>query len=139
MTTDPVVTRHLKDLLALTRFLRSKQRITLARLETDLATRLAIERAFQLAIQNVLDIAAHVLAAEGWNDWNEYRELGPKLGEHGVISRPLAQSVARMAGFRNLLVHEYVVITLHRMREYLQTHLDDFDQFAAAIRKHLRR
>ena len=138
MKSDPVVARHLKDLLEKVRFLRSHQAITLARLE-ELGTRLAIERGFQLAIQNVLDITAHILAAEGWNDWDEYRELGPKLAAHGVIPAQLGQVLARMAGFRNLLIHEYAVIKTNRMRDYLRHHLDDFDDFAAAIQKYLRR
>jgi uncharacterized protein YutE (UPF0331/DUF86 family) len=135
---DPVISRHLKDLLEKVRFLRSHQAITLARLEKELGTRLAIERAFQLAIQNVLDVTAHVLAAKGWNDWDEYRELGPKLAAHDVISSELGQALARMAGFRNLLIHEYAVIKTSRMRDYLRHHLDDFDHFAAAIQKFLR-
>jgi uncharacterized protein YutE (UPF0331/DUF86 family) len=136
---DPVVSRHLKDLLDKVRYLRSQQTVDARRLREDLGTRLAVERAFQLAIQNVLDVAAHVLAAEGWNDWDEYRELGPKLAEHEVLTDQLGQSLARMAGFRNLLVHEYAVIKPQRMRDYLQNHLDDFDEFASAIRKYLRR
>ena len=43
-----------------------------------------------------------------------------------------------MAGFRNLLIHEYAVIKTSRMRDYLRQHLDDFDHFAAAIQKYLR-
>lgn len=139
MKPDPVVSRHLKDLLDKVRYLRSQQTVDARRLREDLGTRLAVERAFQLAIQNVLDVAAHVLAAEGWNDWDEYRELGPKLAEHEVLTDQLGQSLARMAGFRNLLVHEYAVIKPQRMRDYLQNHLDDFDEFASAIRKYLRR
>ncbi len=139
MKSDPVVTRHLKDLLEKVRFLRSHQAITLARLEQELGVRLAMERAFQLAIQNVLDITAHILAAEGLNDWDEYRELGPKLAAHGIIPSPLGQALARMAGFRNLLIHEYAIIKTSRMRDYLRHHLDDFDVFAEAIQKYLRR
>jgi uncharacterized protein YutE (UPF0331/DUF86 family) len=136
---DAVVNRRLKDLLEKVRYLRSQQAVELRRLREDLGIRLAVERAFQLAIQSVLDIAAHVLAAEGWNDWDEYRELGPKLAEHGVLANDLGEAISRMAGFRNLLVHEYAVIKPHRMRDYLRRHLDDFDEFAKAIRAHLRR
>jgi uncharacterized protein YutE (UPF0331/DUF86 family) len=125
---DPVVARHLKDLLEKVRFLRSQQYVTVQGLRQDLGKRLAVERAFQLAIQNVLDVAAHVLAAEGWNDWDEYRELGSRLADHGVLPKTLGEALARMAGFRNLLVHEYAAIKLDRVHEYLRLHLDDFDQ-----------
>jgi len=47
---DPVIARHLKDLLEKTGFLRSQQRISAVELRKDLGTRLAIERAFQLAM-----------------------------------------------------------------------------------------
>jgi uncharacterized protein YutE (UPF0331/DUF86 family) len=136
---DPVTTRHLKDLLEKVRYLRAHRDVEAAQLRKDLGLRLAIERAFQLAIQNVLDVAAHILTAEGWNDWDEYRELGPKLADHGVISPALGQALASMAGFRNLLIHEYAIIKEDRMRDYLRHHLADFDRFAAAVRAHMRR
>lgn len=139
MKPDPIITRHLKDLLEKVGYLRAHRGVNAARLRQDLGLRLAIERAFQLAIQNVLDIAAHVLAAEGWNDWDEYRELGPRLADHGVISAALGQALASMAGFRNLLIHEYAVIKEGRMCAYLRDNLDDFDRFAAAVRTHVRR
>lgn len=139
MKRDPVVARHLKDLLEKVRFLRSHQALSLAELRSDLKARLAIERAFQLAIQNVLDIAAHMLSAEGWNDWEEYRELGPKLVEHGVLTPELGQALARMAGFRNLLIHEYAAIKMERVRDYLRHNLDDFDRFAGSVRAYVRR
>jgi hypothetical protein len=47
---DPIVSRHLKDLLEKVRFLRSQQTVDLRRLRENLGTRLAVERAFQLAI-----------------------------------------------------------------------------------------
>jgi uncharacterized protein YutE (UPF0331/DUF86 family) len=136
---DPVVARHLKNLLEKLGYLRAQQDIGLARLQRDLGARLAIERAFQLAIQNVLDIAAHILASEGWNDWEEYRELGPKLAQHRVITAKLGEAVARMAGFRNLLIHEYAAIKTARMHEFLRRNLRDFDRFARAVRAYGRR
>jgi uncharacterized protein YutE (UPF0331/DUF86 family) len=136
---DPVTTRHLKDLLEKVRYLRSHRDVDAAQLRRDLGLRLAIERAFQLAIQNVLDIAAHILATEGWNDWDEYRQLGPKLADHDLISAALGDALANMAGFRNLLIHEYAVIREDRMTDFLRHHLDDFDRFAAAVRVYLRR
>ena len=139
MKADPVITRHLKDLLEMVRYLRAHQGVDAAHLRKDLGLRLAIERAFQLAIQNVLDIAAHILTAQGWNDWDEYRELGPKLADHGVIAAALAPALAQMAGFRNLLLHEYAIIKEDRMCDYLRDNLDDFDRFAAAVRAYLRR
>jgi uncharacterized protein YutE (UPF0331/DUF86 family) len=56
-----------------------------------------------------------------------------------VIAPPLAQAVARLARFRNLLIHEYAIIKGGRMCEYLHNTLVDFDRFASAVRAYLRR
>jgi uncharacterized protein YutE (UPF0331/DUF86 family) len=40
-----------------------------------------------------------------------------------------------MAGFRNILVHEYLEIDRHRVYHMLERDLADFDRFIKAISK----
>jgi len=42
-----------------------------------------------------------------------------------------------MAGFRNILVHEYLEIDRRRVYQVLREELQDFDRFIAAISKRL--
>ena len=43
--------------------------------------------------------------------------------------------VAPMAGFRNLLVHEYLEIDRHRVYSILENDLADFERFIKAVGK----
>jgi uncharacterized protein YutE (UPF0331/DUF86 family) len=44
-----------------------------------------------------------------------------------------------LAGFRNLLVHDYARVDPGRVREMLQTRLPDLEAFAAAVEEWLDR
>jgi uncharacterized protein YutE (UPF0331/DUF86 family) len=56
------------------------------------------------------------------------------LAQHGLLEPELAEKVAKMVGFRNLLVHEYEEIDPKRLRSALEQ-LDDFRAFAESMSK----
>jgi uncharacterized protein YutE (UPF0331/DUF86 family) len=51
------------------------------------------------------------------------------------VSARLARKLTSMAGFRNILVHEYLEIDRRRVYRILQKELGDFDRFVTAITK----
>jgi uncharacterized protein YutE (UPF0331/DUF86 family) len=55
------------------------------------------------------------------------------MGELGVIDPDFAESLAPLAGFRNVLVHEYTDLDWDLVYEHLQN-LDDLRRFESAIR-----
>lgn len=95
-----------------------------------------VERRFEKAIQASLDIAAHVVAAEGFREPENYGDLFDILGEEDVLSPSLSNEMVEMAGFRNVLVHEYADIQDDRVYDHLQN-LDRFRKFAEAIQRFL--
>ncbi len=98
--------------------------------------RRAVERCLYLAIQTVLDIGSHIVAAEGWGLPGCYREVLEKLGEHGVLSRDFALELAPMAGFRNILQHEYVALDVTELDRNARR-FDDFSRFAESVVRYL--
>jgi len=44
-----------------------------------------------------------------------------------------------MAGFRNLLVHDYLKIDYEKMADKVNNRLGDFEIFAKSVAKHLSR
>jgi uncharacterized protein YutE (UPF0331/DUF86 family) len=93
------------------------------------------ERYLQLAIQALLDISNHVVADMNLNLPADSKELFGLLAKHKVLSTRLASKLAPMAGFRNILVHEYLEIDRHRVYHMLERDLGDFDRFIKAISK----
>ncbi|NMB24028.1 MAG: DUF86 domain-containing protein [Firmicutes bacterium] len=56
-----------------------------------------------------------------------------QLGQQGIIPQSFAERIAPMAGFRNLLVHEYLQINFHQTYDILRNRLEDFRTFASYI------
>lgn len=87
----------------------------------------------QVAAQICIDLAAHVLASEGWRFPKDYAETFTILAEHGVLEPELAARLGDLARLRNLIVHLYAEVDDDRIHHDLATGLDDLDEFAKAI------
>ncbi len=117
--------------------LRSWFPVTVERLERDLVLQWAVERGLQLAAEAVFDVGNHILAGEFQESVDEYREIPRRLLARGVISGGTAGRLESLAGFRNVLVHDYAAVDLRRVHEGLGR-LDDFDAFVADVEDWLR-
>jgi uncharacterized protein YutE (UPF0331/DUF86 family) len=93
------------------------------------------ERYLQLAIQAVLDVSNHIVADLGANLPADNTELFDLLAKRKIVPARLARKLAPMAGFRNLLVHEYMEIDRHRVYAALENDLGDFEAFIKAVSK----
>ena len=93
------------------------------------------ERYLQLAIQCVLDISNHIVADLRLNLPADNRELFEMLAERKVLSKSLSARLTSMAGFRNILVHEYLEIDRKRVFGALKNDLGDFEKFIRAVSK----
>lgn len=93
------------------------------------------ERYLQLAIQAVLDVSHHVVADLGEAIPADNKGLFAVLVRRKVISPALAKKLVAMAGFRNILVHEYLEIDRKRVYRSLGSDLRDFEAFVRAVTK----
>ena len=93
------------------------------------------ERYLQLAIQALLDISNHIVADMNLNLPADSKELFSLLAKHKVLPARLSARLAPMAGFRNILVHEYLEIDRHKVYRVLKDDLGDFDRFIKAVSK----
>lgn len=91
-----------------------------------------VERRFETAIQACLDVAAHVVASEGYREPTDDADLFRVLEEEGTLSADVADRMVEMAGFRNVLAHEYADIDHERVYGHLQD-LDHFRRFAEEV------
>jgi uncharacterized protein YutE (UPF0331/DUF86 family) len=93
------------------------------------------ERYLQLAIQAVLDVSHHIVADRNLGLPSDSKELFGLLAKQKILSLPLSRKLVSMAGFRNVLVHEYLEIDRHRVYRALRDDPGDFDKFVKAVRK----
>jgi uncharacterized protein YutE (UPF0331/DUF86 family) len=127
-----VVRKKLLDIAQTVARLRSWLPITVQRLEQDLMLQWAVQRGLQVAAEGIFDVGAHVLAGEFRESVDEYREVPKRLLAHGVISEETDAQLESLAGFRNVLVHQYAHVDLRRVHSALGR-LDDFDAFVADV------
>lgn len=91
------------------------------------------ERYLQLAIQAILDISNHIVADRNLDLPANNKELFDLLAKQKVLSASLSKRLVLMAGFRNVLVHEYLEIDRHRVYRALKEDLGDFEKFIKAV------
>lgn len=135
VTDSRIVRRHL---IALRRAIEELERHTgkpIAALE-DWDELSAVERGLQLAAQNVLDIATHLVAGAG-RDVADYASAIDTLAELGILDREFAAKFRSVAGFRNILVHGYLEVDLEIVHQVLNTRLAEFSAFADTVARHL--
>jgi uncharacterized protein YutE (UPF0331/DUF86 family) len=69
----------------------------------------------------------------------EENDLFEKLARRGVVSDGMTETLRRMKGMRNLLVHEYVRIDDELVFETVRDRLADFGTFRREVLEFLRR
>jgi uncharacterized protein YutE (UPF0331/DUF86 family) len=100
----------------------------------DWKTQRIVERTLQMAIEVCADVANHVIADRGLRVPSTYAEAFDVLAEAGLLSRPERDTMVRMVGFRNVLVHEYARVDAEIVIRILRQHLDDLARFGATAR-----
>ena len=136
---DPlVVRRHLGALRDALAALRPHARRTPAELRSNTELRWALERGLQLCAQNALDVATHLVAAAG-REAPDYATSIDRLAEAGVLPRDFAARFRGVAGFRNVLVHHYLLLRVELVHAKLRGVPDDLEAFARALLAYLDR
>lgn len=101
-------------------------------LTSNLDERWAVERGLQLCVQNVLDLATHLVASAG-RDVPDYTSAIEQLGLLGVIPVELARALRPLAGFRDALVHGYLGLDITVIHNVLNQQLERVRELAAAV------
>jgi uncharacterized protein YutE (UPF0331/DUF86 family) len=92
-----------------------------------------VERNLEVAAQCCIDICHRIIVIEGAQKPRDYREAILRMGELGVLPPDFANQLAPIAGFRNILVHQYLAVDWDEVYDNLRK-LDDLSRFAALVR-----
>jgi len=136
MVNTSLVNKKLQELDKYLDNLKKHEGATKADLENDIDRMWAIERGLQLSIQIILDLGNHILSDEGVPVDN-YADIFDELARLNIIPEDYAAKIKGMAGFRNVLVHEYADIDLDIIVNVLNNSLDDFKEFAKYIKNYI--
>lgn len=124
-----------KRLLKLEQYLRKLKELSKVNLDDYMkneAIQDRTERNLQLAAQICIDMAGHVIADRGYRAPYSYGDVFAVLQEEGLLPKELADTMRQIAGFRNILVHDYLEINPRIVYESLKR-IDDFKKFAGHV------
>lgn len=105
----------------------------LARYMDDEDAQWIVERGLHLALEAVFDIGNHLLSALGAPPPQDYRSILTGLEKAGILPPDFAKRIEGMAGFRNILVHEYATLDVKEVHRILQEHAGDLADFARLV------
>jgi len=87
----------------------------------------------QVSIECCLDVANHIIAAEGFRPPKDYADSFKVLEEQTILSSEQGAKLRQMAKFRNRLIHLYGEIDDAYVYEFINSDLQDFLVFKAVI------
>ncbi len=100
--------------------LEKQRAATLQTFKNSFTRQLAVERAFQAAIESCTDIAAHIVAVYQLGQPQESRDVYRFLVEAGYLDTSFGEAMMAMVSFRNRIVHLYWDVDIDRLYHYLQ-------------------
>ena len=112
------VKRHLNRI-------KEKRDIDLQTFLKDLDRQESILFNLQMAIQNCIDIAAHIISEEGVGVPGSTNEMFYLLEDNGYISVDITEKMVKAVGFRNFIVHEYGKVELKQVFEVAKKEIED--------------
>jgi uncharacterized protein YutE (UPF0331/DUF86 family) len=87
----------------------------------------------QMAIQNCIDIAAHIISEEGFGVPGSTNEMFYVLEDNGYISVDITEKMVKAVGFRNFIVHEYGKVELKQVFEVAKKEMEDLEKYLLSI------
>lgn len=121
------------------RYLKRLKTYTRKRFMADFLIFGASERYLQLAIEVLIDVGRLLCSEYKLPRPDNAHEVFEVLKDHKIITVSLYKRLLGIAGFRNILVHDYMKINREMVYENLRGRLGDFAKFSNTVRKLLRK
>ena len=113
------------------------QGTTLEEYEKSISRQWIIEHGVMRCATIIFDIADHILSGHYGAYSDSYEDSLAVLNRHDVISDDLYQSLKGLGGFRNILVHQYMIIEPAETLAHFHKAIQVFPQFAHEIQRWL--
>lgn len=113
--------------------IRLKRDVSLHKFLQDLDFQESVLFNLQMAIQNCIDMAAHIVSEEGLGVPGSTNEIFYLLEDQGYIGFELTEKMVQSVGFRNLVVHEYGKIDLETVYQVCHENIHDLEEFARVL------
>jgi uncharacterized protein YutE (UPF0331/DUF86 family) len=113
--------------------IKTKSSVGLTSFEKDGDLQDVVMFNLQMAIQNCIDIAAHIISAEGLGVPGSTNEMFYMLEEKAYLDRQLTEKMVNAVGFRNMIAHEYGKLDLSLVYRIATSDISDLERFISTI------
>ncbi len=120
------IRRHIKRVI-------DKRNVDIEAFIKDIDRQESILFNLQMAIQNCIDMAAHIISEEGLGIPSSAGEMFYLLEENGYLDHDITEKMIKAVGFRNIMVHEYGRIDLKQVFQFAQRDVEDLNQYITSI------
>lgn len=86
-----------------------------------------------MMIETCADIANHIISDKGYRTPKSYVDIFKVLNENNIINKDLFEIMAKMAKFRNIVVHQYDKLDETIVIGILKRHISDFASYRDTI------
>ena len=97
-----------------------------------------VESYLRRGLEAVFDIGRHILPKVHGFRGIEYKTIAEELGNKGIVSKALAETIYETAGYRNRMVHFYREVSNEELYAIVKNNLDDFERFNREITAFIR-
>jgi uncharacterized protein YutE (UPF0331/DUF86 family) len=87
----------------------------------------------QRAVEALLDLANHLISANGWELPRDGRHAFSILAEKGLLASSDVELARAMVGFRNIAVHDYAALDPEVVRGIVRNRLGDLESLADGL------
>lgn len=137
MTNLNVIENKISSITQYVTFLKKYAVHSRQEIENDITLRGAVERYLYLAVQATINLAEATIAFKNLRKPTTYSESFEILKEADLIDAALAEKLMRMAGFRNVIAHDYEKIDFSVVYDALKNKMGDIEAFVTVIKKAL--
>ena len=102
-------------------------------LETNYTRQDSIILNLQRACEASIDAAMHLVRVKRLGIPQESRDAYDMLCSAGIIAEYLRDRLKAMVGFRNIAVHDYRNLNMDVVRNIVEKHLKDFQEFGEIV------
>ncbi len=126
--------RHLEDRI---NYLSDVDNYSKEEFSSEMDIYFRFERALHLAIESVIDIGNHIIADQQLKTPDSNKNIFKILADNKIINKELSESLMKMAGFRNILVHDYLELDRKLEYEIILNNIDDLEKFMEIAVKYI--
>lgn len=137
MSNISVIESKISSIQKYLKILKTFQHFPQNKLEEDVTLRGAVERYLYLLSQAAIDLAESLIALKDFRRPSTYSDTFHILCEEEIIDVGLTEKLIKMAGFRNIIAHDYEDLDFGIIYDVLQNHLNDIENFLVVIKDKL--